>query len=1229
MSASFGTVNATGMNVTGILQANQVITTQPMSTSNLTVSNVLSVKTLGVSGAASLANVTASGLVSTATLGVSGATTLANVTASGSVSAASGTITKNLNVAGALVNKNDFMYVNATCPLPSMLLQDPNKSTLFSMAYFDKDTKILYQTVEMSRDLIKKSELNYVGNQLFFNNKSSIQFVDFTLVDVCSSNGASIRSVSAGYDMRSLVNGEQVRWRANLQPITQAYLGGSAFVQYAYWRMNMAGVYLDLIHVQNSIETVYNLYWFPFINGDIKSTLPGTTVQLNATTNVATVNAISNFTDFNSPTLAYKLLAEYMFVENRGLNDSYVRPLYSGHGASVCVSDFEELYDAMIKDDIWNTKYTNQEIFMGPKFDNVDTSNNFNLWNYGARYSTANWNAYYRQTFINFLTATKVGVVADSNIYYPGPMQYSGLDNYLKIQIPTNNNCYGVSNVSNATSFIDSYGTSIMPIRPIMKVREGMSYYDWCECVTHMWQQDNVDGHTAFNLYTSAALNTTPYSAAIMPLDGTGIIGSIFIANNGKMNVPYTFPSFFAKKSTLTARSVPKHLYTTRNVVNHNRVGGRNIAISTATVQANVYSLIGKCAYYPDIKTSFVSNVMTGGFHYTEPVMYTDYVFGVVSNALSSNNWGALLQSFTSASVNDSLTDITQQGVHNVLLNSTLPNVSNTYKNSVEYVLRTSALGLSGSRNTSNVVVPYSANISMVNTHYYANASILQTGVQFDVLPTIPANAPNDFGSQYFGYYARHLNGNAWSSTDWYTGMTSNLASYSATLADTSFVATDFYGTIATFSFGQVDTDLMRTKTNSNVNVTSNVGWISSSSYLGPSGMPGWLSTSGSPPAADGFYRSNPVVYMANYGFNLDTQVMNGMFYMQALAGCIYLSDASAPGQMGGPNPVDLYPIFTAGMYDYVHNTLKCDTIVYDMRSFNGGGPGVGWSSSVNYANLATSNTWLDIGLTYRNNDRLSVGNQKWSPSDIHYGDRILGQNVQTYRPNALRMFFQNDKYPTTTLWNQNDNVKIIKLGDGRTASGGEFEFSSEGFLTAGQIGNAKIINLCRNTSGATGAYSVNPNPPTTGSNLIANQRTTASGIVASIKVVGGITFANQGYIGLDPVVLGANAIPGINQTYPGTYGNPAADVAAGYRTGWQDAGIDVSDVAGAKTFFSKGPEYILPVSGNNLSAIKNQPWRDCDLEKTLLIADNVSYANFSNIAYYQANKSLFTYQKY
>jgi hypothetical protein len=50
-SASFGTVNATGLNVTGILQASQISTTQPMQVSNLTASGPVSIQgDLTVSG---------------------------------------------------------------------------------------------------------------------------------------------------------------------------------------------------------------------------------------------------------------------------------------------------------------------------------------------------------------------------------------------------------------------------------------------------------------------------------------------------------------------------------------------------------------------------------------------------------------------------------------------------------------------------------------------------------------------------------------------------------------------------------------------------------------------------------------------------------------------------------------------------------------------------------------------------------------------------------------------------------------------------------------------------------------------------------------------------------------------------------------------------------------------------------------------------------------------------
>jgi len=59
-SASFGTVNATGMNVTGVLQAAEVRTTRPMQVSNLTATGLTSLTNVAVSGPATLSNLTVS-----------------------------------------------------------------------------------------------------------------------------------------------------------------------------------------------------------------------------------------------------------------------------------------------------------------------------------------------------------------------------------------------------------------------------------------------------------------------------------------------------------------------------------------------------------------------------------------------------------------------------------------------------------------------------------------------------------------------------------------------------------------------------------------------------------------------------------------------------------------------------------------------------------------------------------------------------------------------------------------------------------------------------------------------------------------------------------------------------------------------------------------------------------------------------------------------------------------
>jgi hypothetical protein len=59
-SASFGTVNATGLNVTGILQASEIRTTRPVQVSNLTSTGLTTLSNLTVSGTATLSNLNVS-----------------------------------------------------------------------------------------------------------------------------------------------------------------------------------------------------------------------------------------------------------------------------------------------------------------------------------------------------------------------------------------------------------------------------------------------------------------------------------------------------------------------------------------------------------------------------------------------------------------------------------------------------------------------------------------------------------------------------------------------------------------------------------------------------------------------------------------------------------------------------------------------------------------------------------------------------------------------------------------------------------------------------------------------------------------------------------------------------------------------------------------------------------------------------------------------------------------
>lgn len=49
-SASFGTVNATGLNVTGVLQASQVVTTKPIQVSNIVSTGTVTANNISVSG---------------------------------------------------------------------------------------------------------------------------------------------------------------------------------------------------------------------------------------------------------------------------------------------------------------------------------------------------------------------------------------------------------------------------------------------------------------------------------------------------------------------------------------------------------------------------------------------------------------------------------------------------------------------------------------------------------------------------------------------------------------------------------------------------------------------------------------------------------------------------------------------------------------------------------------------------------------------------------------------------------------------------------------------------------------------------------------------------------------------------------------------------------------------------------------------------------------------------
>ena len=70
--ASFGTVNATGLNVTGILQASEIRTTQPIQVSNLTATGLTSLANVAVSGPSTLSSLSVSGATSVSNLNLGG-----------------------------------------------------------------------------------------------------------------------------------------------------------------------------------------------------------------------------------------------------------------------------------------------------------------------------------------------------------------------------------------------------------------------------------------------------------------------------------------------------------------------------------------------------------------------------------------------------------------------------------------------------------------------------------------------------------------------------------------------------------------------------------------------------------------------------------------------------------------------------------------------------------------------------------------------------------------------------------------------------------------------------------------------------------------------------------------------------------------------------------------------------------------------------------------------------
>jgi len=1098
------------------------------------------------------------------------------------VAANTATFNKNIDVKGLLTSQNDYMIVDPVCPIPSMLMQYTGMIIGGDSLYFNRETLTMHTCLYISTDVSNDNTVIASGRQDIqstndgFGYTANIKFTSFELLDVCDPKGAFVRSVAPGYSMSNLEAGEYVRWKVYFD---ETYLDTSGYadldVQYGYWHMDLKAVYLNYIKVTtDDKEVVVDQRLFPLFTENKPFSIK-IDPESNAVVSFSMTNPTNDTTD---PVFLFKYLASYCRDVYSGFNDGTLLTL-NASGQSFTHQDkagFVELYNAMLGGDVWNTKYTNQEVkTYGPRYDTIDTAHYFNQFNVGHAYSDSNWNNYYSNLFIETVNTTNVATGGDSNLYYLGPT--TGLDNYLTIQMPTNNNCFGPSNLSNATAFVSAH-PEIIPSRPVMHVRSGMSYYELCECVSFLTNRFN-GAHFECYMYAYEDMNTSMYSQVLAP----PYKGSVFIQPNGKYTVPYSFSQIVNDSPSYSIKVNERMLSAFTSFSNQNTPG----AIGGAIFGLSVYNIpeTNESAVPIVPSMAFISNVHICCHYYTDPIMYTSYAYNIVKTALNQGEPRILCDYYSWA--NEQYASVQQQW--------DLFSSNALYQQSLTYMVSASWLGIQNLTVNGNAV-PYSANLASVSGVYRANTvpSDLFTFIDYKVLPIRTASDPDDFGPAYqFSYYIRHGDGSGWSEVDWVNGMTASLASYRTTLADTYFVKT-ILPTIDD-EFGVIDKAYASSE--AGITVTSNVGYISRCAC----GQPGtglWFTPNGA-----ALY--DPALgYTAPSANTLVASVLS-CFWTQCWWDGVGVNGA---------------PLATYRIYKFLKDVLKVDqTIILDERD-NLGGDNFYHTMQVRWFSRSRNNdTLTQEKKTYifENSGTIS-GEPKYTRTDTaltSFGSSGETNEYEYGTANVYRSdvayYFQGPGSSAPTRFMVDDQIKLVTIFNQLTSSGGEYSVSGNGLL--GTRGNVHAVRLGFTTVGAMSGYNYPQSPLYS---LIPAMRQTYPSF--ALQSDGKVLYAS-GLSGTESIAYNgsSNLTPGVNKVFKGTYSNPAADT--GLRTGWQDAGYDVSN---AQTFWSGGVKYTSPGAPPYVDSIKTQGWRDCELERALVFNENTTLEQSSNIAYITANKS-------